>query len=282
MQNLTDLRAATVLISLGYDVDHSCFWDLSFSWGCEVAQPTLIGSVQKALRLLEAVAASGTAISAKKLARITEFPLPTTYHLLRTLEFEGYLCKIDGGYALGASSLTVQNDPIHELVPRVRPVLRSLSDELGVATYLTTYQDDEIHLLAMVEGREGRSVDLWVGVHESGHATAFGKAILANLSDELRDDYINRHDLHDLTPNTITSRGGLERNLSVGSKIWSDKEEYLLGISCHAAPIQNNGMVGAIAVSLPSQRKLLESEEASLKRAARRLGLAMGPSLISI
>lgn len=257
-------------------------WGLSFTWGYEVAQPTLIGSVQKALRLLEAVAASGTAIPAKKLARITDLPLPTTYHLLRTLEFEGYLCKIDGGYALGSSALTAQNDAVQDVMPRVRPVLRSLSAELGVATYLTTYQNDEIHLLAMVEGPEGRSVDLWVGVHESGHATAFGKAILANLSDELRDDYINRHDLHDLTPNTITSRGGLERSLSVGSKIWSDEEEYLLGISCHAAPIQGGGLLGAVAVSLPSQRKLMETEAASLKRAARRLGLAMRPSPISI
>ncbi|MCZ4149630.1 transcriptional regulator, partial [Escherichia coli] len=144
---------------------------------------------------------------------MTELPLPTTYHLLRTLEFEGYLSKVDGGYAIGATALTVQNEAVQEFLPRVRPVLRSLSAELGAATYLTTYQEGEIHLLAMVEGPEGRSVDLWVGVHESGHATAFGKAILANLSEELRDDYINSYYLHDLTPNTITSKGNLERSL---------------------------------------------------------------------
>ena len=134
----------------------------------------------------------------------------------------------------------------------------------------------------MVEGPEGRSVDLWVGVHESGHATAFGKAILANLSEELRDDYINSHDLHDLTPNTITSKGNLERSLAEDVPIWSDKEEYLLGISCHAAPICSNGLVGAVAVSLPSQRTLAAEELVSLKRAARRLGLAMGTPLITI
>lgn len=209
-------------------------------------------------------------------------PLPTTYHLLRTLEFEGYLRKIDGGYTIGPSALTAHNDELKEFLPRVRPVLRSLSDELCGATYLTTYQDGEIHLLAMVEGPEGQSVDLWVGVHESGHATAFGKAILAHLTDELRDDYINRHDLHDLTPNTITSRGGLERSLAAESQIWSDEQEYLLGISCFAAPIQAAGLVGAVAVALPSQRQLQDSEAVSLKRAARRLGLAMGPTLISI
>lgn len=247
-----------------------------------MAEPTLIGSVQKALRLLEAVASSAMPLPAKKLARMTELPLPTTYHLLRTLEFEGYLSKVDGGYAIGASALTVQNETVQEFLPRIRPVLRSLSAELGAATYLTTYQEGEIHLLAMVEGPEGRSVDLWVGIHESGHATAFGKAILANLSEELRDAYINSHDLHDLTPNTITSKGNLERSLAENVPIWSDKEEYLLGISCHAAPIRSNGLVGAVAVSLPSQRTLAAEETVSLKRAARRLGLAMGTPLITI
>lgn len=255
---------------------------LRLTWGCMVAQPTLIGSVQKALRLLEVVAASPVAMPAKKLARVTDLPLPTTYHLLRTLEFEGYVGKLDGGYVLGSSALTAYNDTMKEFLPRVRPVLRSLSDELAGATYLTTYQEGEIHLLAMVEGPEGQSVDLWVGIHESGHATAFGKAILANLSEELRDDYINRHDLHDLTPNTITSRGGLERSLVTDSHIWSDQEEYLLGISCFAAPIQANGIVGAVAVSLPAQRTLEDREALSLKRAARRLGVAMGSPLISI
>ena len=62
-----------------------------------MAQPTLISSVQRALRLLEAVAASADAVPAKKLARLTGLPLPTTYHLLRTLVYEGYLRKAENG-----------------------------------------------------------------------------------------------------------------------------------------------------------------------------------------
>lgn len=183
-----------------------------------MSQPTLIGSVQKALRLLEAVASSSTIVPAKKLARLTDLPLPTTYHLLRTLEFEGYLCKVDGGYLLGTAAVARTRPARQELLARVRPVLRSLSEELGGATYLAAFEEGEIRLVAIAEESEAQRVDLWVGVHESAHATAFGKAILAGMDPAQRDDYLSRHDLYDLTPHTITSKADLARSLPAASR----------------------------------------------------------------
>lgn len=61
--------------------------------------PTLIGSVQRALRLLEAMYAEDGA-TAKRLARLTGIPLPTVYHLLRTLSHEGYVEREGGAFRL--------------------------------------------------------------------------------------------------------------------------------------------------------------------------------------
>ncbi|QES51630.1 IclR family transcriptional regulator [Streptomyces venezuelae] len=61
--------------------------------------PTLIGSVQRALRLVEAMYAEGGA-TAKRLARLTGIPLPTVYHLLRTLSHEGYVQREGGAFRL--------------------------------------------------------------------------------------------------------------------------------------------------------------------------------------
>ncbi|MFJ3633609.1 helix-turn-helix domain-containing protein [Streptomyces sp. NPDC090112] len=61
--------------------------------------PTLIGSVQRALRLLEAMSAENGA-TAKRLARLTGIPLPTVYHLLRTLSHEGYVQREGGAFRL--------------------------------------------------------------------------------------------------------------------------------------------------------------------------------------
>lgn len=247
-----------------------------------MSEPTLIGSVQRALRLLEAVAASEDPVAAKSLARMTGLALPTTYHLLRTLVFEGYLRKLADGYVVGPAAMVPSTPAMQSLVPRIRPVLKSLRDEVGGATYLSVFSEGEIRLLDIADGPSVPCVDLWVGVHESGHATAFGKCILAGLSATDRAEYISKHQLHDLTPNTITDRRVLERQLDGQAEIWSDAEEYLLGTACFAAPIRVGELVGAVAVSLPARRPTVSGRSAALQRAARRLGWAMAGPLISI
>lgn len=57
----------------------------------------LIGSAQRALRVLEVVAAANSGITAKVVARRAGFKLSTTYHLLNTLEHEGYLVRLGHG-----------------------------------------------------------------------------------------------------------------------------------------------------------------------------------------
>ena len=65
---------------------------------------TLIGSVQRAMHLLESVAAHQHGAPAKQLARETGLALPTAYHLLRTLVFEGYLRREKGLFFLGEAA----------------------------------------------------------------------------------------------------------------------------------------------------------------------------------
>lgn len=247
-----------------------------------MTEPTLIGSVQRALRLMEAVAASEDPVPAKSLARMVGLALPTAYHLLRTLVHEGYLRKLADGYVLGPLPMATSTPATQALLPRVRPVLKSLRDEVRGATYLSVYSEGEIRLIDIADGPEAPCVDLWVGVHDSGHATAFGKAILAGLPSEHRADYIDRHQLYDLTPNTITDRRALARRLETHADIWADSEEYLLGTSCLAAPIQVGDVVGAVAVSLPARRATGATQAAALQRAARRLGWAMAAPAITI
>ncbi|HXM57281.1 MAG TPA: helix-turn-helix domain-containing protein, partial [Candidatus Dormibacteraeota bacterium] len=58
------------------------------------APATLISSVQRALRLLEAASRAPSGAAAKQLARSAGIPIGTTYHLLRTLHFEGYMRRL--------------------------------------------------------------------------------------------------------------------------------------------------------------------------------------------
>lgn len=239
--------------------------------------PTLIGSVQRALHLLDAVGASQRPATAKSLARTLGLPLATTYHLLRTLVHEGYLLKLDDGYVLGDRVDALgRRHPVQAALPLTRPALSALRDELRSAAYLSLYQDGEIQLVDVADGPGMRRVDLWVGVQEAGHATAFGKSILACLDPGSRADYLSRHRLADLTPYTVTDRRVLEQRLCISPGVSTEREEYLLGTACVAVPVRAPGVLGAVAVSMPVRRYAGAVMGAGpLRRAAHRLARAL-------
>ncbi|MEU2424388.1 IclR family transcriptional regulator [Streptomyces sp. NPDC007851] len=220
--------------------------------------PTLIMSVQRAFRLLEAVSAHANGAPAKQLARETGLPLATAYHLLRTLVHDGYLRKLDdGGFILGDKLLTLHSSGHGQtLLSRVRPALAALRDELATATYLTFYEEGEISVAEIVDGPRAPRTDLWVGFEDAGHATALGKAVLRELDEEARRDYLSRHHLADLTPRTITSLPELLRKLDTSplAPAVTDLEEYALGTVCVAVPIYRGEVLGSLGVSMPAER----------------------------
>lgn len=215
------------------------------------SQPTLIQSVQRALRLIEAVQELGGRAQAKELARRSSLSLSTTYHLLRTLTHEGYLSRLDdGSYVMGPSfaQVTSQNQMAGTLA-RTRPTLQGLRDQLRSPVYLALYIDGEIAVVEICDSPKVPSIDLWVGIHDSAHATALGKCILSLLDDEDRADYLSRHPLHELTQRTVTDRRRLEHELGNTVGIAKDEEEYLLGVHCLATPVVTPDIVGAVAVA---------------------------------
>ncbi|MFR0354460.1 IclR family transcriptional regulator [Streptomyces sediminimaris] len=220
--------------------------------------PTLITSVQRAFRLLEAVSAHENGAPAKQLARETGLPLATAYHLLRTLVHDGYLRKLgDGGFVLGDRIQTLRATGRGQtLLSRVRPALAALRDELASAAYLTFYEDGEIRVAEIVDSPRAPRVDLWVGFEDAGHATALGKSVLRELDEEARMDYLSRHPLADLTPRTVTSLPELLRRLDSSSEApaVTDLEEYSLGTVCVAVPVRSGETLGSLGVSLPVQR----------------------------
>jgi DNA-binding IclR family transcriptional regulator len=220
--------------------------------------PTLITSVQRAFRLLEAVSAHENGAPAKQLARETGLPLATAYHLLRTLVHDGYLRKLDdGGFVLGDRMQTLRTTGrAQTLLSRVRPTLAALRDGLAAAAYLTFYEDGEIRVAEIVDSPRAPRVDLWVGFEDAGHATALGKSVLRELDEDARRDYLSRHHLADLTPRTITSTPELLRRLDASPEAPAvmDLEEYSLGTVCAAVPVYSGDTLGSLGVSLPVER----------------------------
>jgi len=243
-----------------------------------VAQQTLIQSVQRAFRLLEAVADHDGRASAKQLARFTQISLPTTYHLLRTLVHEGYLQRLDDGcYVIGDRiDLVRRQGQAARRMAAARPALEWLRDELRSAVYLALYDAGEIVLTEIVDSPSSPRVELWVGIHDAAHATALGKCILSTLDEERRADYLSRHPLHALTRHTVVDRRQLTEVLQGSGSLATDDQEYALGVGCLAVPVVAEGVVGAVGVvTTPGRLRHWAAASAVLADGAARVSRAL-------
>ncbi|MFT4258828.1 IclR family transcriptional regulator [Microbacterium sp.] len=243
-------------------------------------EQTLIGSVQRALSLVDIVANSARPVPVKSLAVSSGLTSGTTYNLVRTLVHEGYLRTEPDGVVLGARfpGFSAPAGGAGMFVSRVRESLNTVTELTGVAAYLSRFTDGEVHLVDIVDAVENPRVELWVGLHDSAHATALGKRILADLPVAERLDYLSRHPLGELTPHTISDRRTLLAQLEHGPGWSIDREEYVMGHTCIAVPVIAPGITASLAVSIPHGQGLLTPEQAArqLRGVAGRLALQLG------
>lgn len=210
---------------------------------------TLIGSVQRALRLLDAVGASDQPAPAKVLARRTGLALPTAYHLLRTMVVEGYLERLpDHGYVLGPRFAETARNGMQSLA---HTALAALRDQLSLAVYFAVFSEGELGLRDVAESPKAMPIDLWVGLPDAAHATALGKCVLAWLPQPEREAYLSEHDLAALTARTIVDGRHLRDEVAHGGHLFVDREEYSTGLACVAVPVTAPGITGSIGIAAP-------------------------------
>ncbi|MEV7277395.1 IclR family transcriptional regulator C-terminal domain-containing protein [Streptomyces sp. NPDC093111] len=215
------------------------------------AAPTLIGSVRRALGLLQAVAEHGE-LTAKRLSRMTDLPLPTTYHLLRTLVHDGYLHHEHGAFRLGpaAPRLSGQRDRPGVRLPEW---LRLLRDELDAPVYCGVLDEGEVAVVGVADSPERPAAEQWTEFRASAHAHALGQCLLAQLDVAARREYLARRPVSRLTPRTVRDEDALMWRLARvrrGAPV-HEVEEYALGTVCAAVPVTVGGVVASVGFSLP-------------------------------
>jgi DNA-binding IclR family transcriptional regulator len=223
-------------------------------------RPTdLIQSVSRALRILEEVGDSPEGLNAKQIAHRCDIALPTTYHLVRTLAYEGYLIRRSSGvYGLGMEIASRFRDLLASMQrpPQVHDVLRQLADVTGHTAYFAQLVDGHVVLTDLVEGPHSPHLeDLVVGFDEGAHATALGKALLSTIPVSQRRALLDEQGLRPFTSNTITDKGQLlhEINLSARTGVFTEEEQYRPEVCC-AAVLIDQGRQGAIGLSTGAGR----------------------------
>ena len=197
----------------------------------------------------------------KELAQEIGTPLPTTYHLLKTLVDLGALVKLEReGYRLGpaigalSDSYLEQGEPLRILEPAVR----DLAKITGETTYMTAWRSGKIEVVVTVSSsRPVRVAPLGHGSQSYAHARASGKVMLAFARPSLREEYLYNNPLEKITPLTIDNSEILEGELKeiVKRGYATDLEEYAPDVSCLSVPVLASGhLIAALTVSAPTIR----------------------------
>ncbi|MER6995319.1 helix-turn-helix domain-containing protein [Streptomyces sp. NPDC000410] len=214
----------------------------------------MIGSVQRALRLLEAVNSHADGAPAKQLAREAGLPLPTAYHLLRTLTHEGYLRRERGVFVLGEAAVRLAGGgALQNRRSKIEDSLAHWRDAIGVPVYFAVYREGEIELVAVADTPYAPAVDEWADFRETGHAHALGQCLLSQLDEQARKDHLRRHPVQTITPHTVRDRRTLLERLGAMGRMQPvvERQEYALGTVCAAIPITAGSTAAAMAISLP-------------------------------
>ncbi|GAA1667669.1 IclR family transcriptional regulator C-terminal domain-containing protein [Nonomuraea maheshkhaliensis] len=213
----------------------------------------LIRSVSRALRVLEEVSRADRPLSVKVIARRCGLNLSTSYHLVRTLCYEGYLHRRpDGDYMIGSKVA----ERFHEMLeaferpPRAAEVLRQLAAESGHTAYLAQLTDARLVVVDVAEGPLSPWLeDLQAGLETAPHATALGKALLLSLPPRIRRGILTEYGLRRFTSATPTSVEDVEEELALlrPGQVVEEYGQFREEVACAGAVVP--GTQWAIGIS---------------------------------
>lgn len=220
----------------------------------EAAPNTTHVSLERGLRLLEAVAFGAGAISLAEAARQTGLHRSTAHHLLQALVGLGYLRQnpVSRGYELAAKlfQLTGRSWSTAQLSEIAQPFLAELTRRGGEGSSLAVYRDGTVTVVAKCEHDGPVRVVQDVGAQREFHCTAVGKAIVAWLPEAELAGLLARSRYPRHTAKTITTRAALEAELrrirAAGYAL--DDEEHIEAIRCVAMPVF--GHAGQVVASM--------------------------------
>ncbi|MBT0957786.1 IclR family transcriptional regulator [Alphaproteobacteria bacterium KMM 3653] len=224
------------------------------------------GTVGKALETLDMVAELGRPVRFTELLAMSPHPKATLYRLLQTLTNQGMLAYDEARqtYSPGLRLVRLAHFAWRQssLAPIARPHLDALAAAVGETVHLA--QMDRGQVLYVDKRNAVDPIEMFsqAGKVGPGYCTGVGKAIMAHLEGEARQNAINQQAFFRHTNTTLTTTEALEAELDEirSEGVAFDREEHEPGIICIAAPILTEGgrVLGALSVTTSTSRQSLE------------------------
>ncbi len=220
-------------------------------------------SLERGLAVLAAFRPDRPTLGISELGRELGLTRSTTHRYVATLATLRYL-EQDGStrkYRLGPRVLDLGFSMLGSLELRdvAAPHLRRLTDTTGHTSNLAIRDDTDVILIDRVRGRPGRyhhlEFSLHVGSRLPSYCSATGKALLAFVPRPDLDRLLDRMDLVQRGPRTLTDRGALLAELEQVRRtgLATNDEELESALRSIAAPVRSRSgeVVAAVNVAIP-------------------------------
>jgi IclR family acetate operon transcriptional repressor len=217
-----------------------------------------VQSLDRAFAILEAMADAGGVIGLSQLAEKADLPLATIHRLVRTLVNLGYVRQEDSRqYSLGPQLMRLSDTASKRVGVWTRPAMTAAVEELGESVNLAILDADEIVYVAQVQPSANfMRMFTEVGFRTAPHATAVGKAILADYPEDdvvamLGRTGMKRHTDHTLvTPEQFLAELAEVRRLGYAV----DEGEQEIGVRCVGVAVPGTPQPMALSMSGPLAR----------------------------
>ena len=226
-------------------------------------RPDAVKSVSKVLDIVEHLAGARGPVSVSDIARATGFNVSTAFRLVQTLVARGYVEQQAGhrSYVLGPRVYQLASAYLKgsDLAALARPHLEALRDVVGETVYLVIMANGEIVQLAKADGHHVVSASIRTAQREPAYCTATGKVLLSGLEPDTFRKYLGATRLAAYTPQTITNRARLEREIeTVREEGYAlDIEEYAANLCCVSVPVRDpksGSIAAAVSIAMPKLR----------------------------
>lgn len=206
-----------------------------------------IGSLEKGLRILEAIVAHG-GLTVTEAANSLSINRASAHRFITTLRDMGYVRKnrhniYEATFKLLELGTTQANK--FEIRQIAKPVMRDLAAEFDETVNLGVLDDGQVFYLDKVESRGILRMDSGIGTASSPYLTALGKAMIAFLPEEERLAYVEKAAGH-----VDQVRFGAELAKIKKNGYAVDNEELSVGLYCIGAPVLDFNGYPAYAISV--------------------------------
>jgi IclR family pca regulon transcriptional regulator len=221
-------------------------------------------ALARGLRIVEAFNAEHRTRSLSDLARAVDLPRATVRRSLLTLMHLGYVEQIGRDFRLTPRVLTLAAAYLESTAATsiLQPACERLAAEHGEIFSIAVMDAPDAVMVAYARARSMYSLGDGIGLRIPAHCTAVGRVLLADLPEEEREAFLDRHGVGAVTPRTLTDRGRLAGLFAaIGEQDFAIVEdEAELGFRSLAVPVRGrNGRTRfALNVGMTTLRCPLE------------------------